>query len=648
MNHRISVFAGAWALASSLSTAQAADVVVRPASGSSFVVKDASGTSDRLRVQESGAVSLPSTVTAPVQTQVLCMGALGDLGPCANGMLGSSYSAGAGLNLAGTTFSVAPTYRLPQSCTANQVAQWNGTTWSCGSAGASYTAGTGLALSGASFSVASTYQLPQSCSANQIPQWSGVAWSCGTLSGVTMPAGTTNQTLRYDASNALVANNLLQAFADGGLVAGGTAGTGSIPTAGVGTRLMWYPAKGAFRAGTVSATQWDDSFVGARSVAVGEDTKAYGTYAVAMGFGTTAGGTGSVAMGYSNTASGDFSTATGDGVVASGNGSMAMGSGTKATGIGSTAMGQSTTASDIGSTAMGQNTMASNVGSTAMGTNLTAAVGPSATAMGHHAVATGDASTAMGTETTASGQSSVAMGLSSIASGSNSLAIGDNATASGATSVAMGTHASTNGHIGSFIFSSGGCCVGGPLKNTADSQFMALAWGGFRLYTTSDLSMGVYMDGGSSGWNNISDRNVKTAVQSVDAREVLKKVAALPMNTWQYKTQEAKYRHMGPMAQDFYAAFHLGTSDKSINTVDADGVALAAIQGLNALLTEKDAKIAALETELATQKQEMAAQKIRLAELSSMAADLAEVKAQLAALRRSAPSAMTTVASVQP
>jgi len=45
------------------------------------------------------------------------------------------------------------------------------------------------------------------------------------------------------------------------------------------------------------------------------------------------------------------------------------------------------------------------------------------------------------------------------------------------------------------------------------------------------------------------------------------------------------------MARDFHAAFGLGESEKRINTVDADGVALAAIQGLNQKLEEKDREI---------------------------------------------------------
>ena len=53
------------------------------------------------------------------------------------------------------------------------------------------------------------------------------------------------------------------------------------------------------------------------------------------------------------------------------------------------------------------------------------------------------------------------------------------------------------------------------------------------------------------------------------------------------------------MAQDFYAAFRLGNDNKSISTVDAQGVALAAIQGLNQVVQEKTREIATLKARLA-------------------------------------------------
>jgi hypothetical protein len=106
---------------------------------------------------------------------------------------------------------------------------------------------------------------------------------------------------------------------------------------------------------------------------------------------------------------------------------------------------------------------------------------------------------------------------------------------------------------------------------------------------------------------NPSDRNLKENFASVNAQEVLTKVASLPLQVWNYKQDNPNTRHIGPMAQDFAAAFSVGADDKHIATVDESGVALAAIKGLyQQLLAEKQGnnakakKISNLERELAT------------------------------------------------
>lgn len=91
-----------------------------------------------------------------------------------------------------------------------------------------------------------------------------------------------------------------------------------------------------------------------------------------------------------------------------------------------------------------------------------------------------------------------------------------------------------------------------------------------------------------------SDRNQKDGFEDVDAREVLEKVAAMPITRWHHK-ENAEVPHVGPVAQDFYAAFGVGIDDKHITTGDADGIALAAIQGLKEVVNEKDVRIEELE-----------------------------------------------------
>ena len=76
---------------------------------------------------------------------------------------------------------------------------------------------------------------------------------------------------------------------------------------------------------------------------------------------------------------------------------------------------------------------------------------------------------------------------------------------------------------------------------------------------------------------------------------MLEKVLGLPISEWSYKADASGARHVGPMAQDFRAAFGLGHDDKTISFHDPAGVALAAIKGLNEVVEDKDRRISELE-----------------------------------------------------
>jgi len=117
----------------------------------------------------------------------------------------------------------------------------------------------------------------------------------------------------------------------------------------------------------------------------------------------------------------------------------------------------------------------------------------------------------------------------------------------------------------------------------------------------------AYCDGNT--WAPSSDRNLKGGFQPLDAQKVLARVAALPITSWHY-TNDVATSHVGPMAQDFYAAFNVGADDKHITTTDESGVALVAIQGLNEKMESdaqaKDARITTLEHELSELKKLLA------------------------------------------
>jgi hypothetical protein len=174
--------------------------------------------------------------------------------------------------------------------------------------------------------------------------------------------------------------------------------------------------------------------------------------------------------------------------------------------------------------------------------------------------------------------------------------------AGGVYSFAAGARASAI-QTGTFVWSDGsdGDTI---LKSLRAYQFLARASGGFTLWTNAASTVGATLAPGSGTWASASDRSMKTNVARVDETAVLEKIAGLPINTWSYITERG-VRHVGPMAQDFYAAFGVGEDDKHITSIDEDGVALAAIKALHAenaqlraTTSSQSAQIAAMQRQL--------------------------------------------------
>ena len=192
-------------------------------------------------------------------------------------------------------------------------------------------------------------------------------------------------------------------------------------------------------------------------------------------------------------------------------------------------------------------------------------------------------------------------------------------TASGEAAIVPGGQGNTA--QGDYSFAAGryanafnqGCFVWGDSSNSDvacndDNGWVARASGGVYFYTSSDLSTGAYLAAGSSSWTPIpspSDRNLKENFVLVDGQEVLERLAEISITTWNYKAQDRCIRHMGPVAQDFYAAFGVGEDEHHISTVDANGVALAAIQELYAQNQALEAENAALQGENAVQQEQI-------------------------------------------
>jgi hypothetical protein len=169
-------------------------------------------------------------------------------------------------------------------------------------------------------------------------------------------------------------------------------------------------------------------------------------------------------------------------------------------------------------------------------------------------------------------------------------------TASGYVSTAMGYYAQATNDF-SLVWSDG--YFPGISSTNANSVTMR-ASGGYRLFSNPTASSGVSLAPGGTAWAVISDRNAKKDFAPINAVGILEKLAAMPVTQWHYNWESAETTpHIGPMAQDFKAAFYPGTDDKSITTLEADGVAFAAIQGLNQKLEAQKVENAELKQQLA-------------------------------------------------
>jgi hypothetical protein len=213
----------------------------------------------------------------------------------------------------------------------------------------------------------------------------------------------------------------------------------------------------------------------------------------------------------------------------------------------------------------------------------------------------------------------VAMGYTANSNGVGSIAIGYRATADGDYSLALGQRASTNGFDGAIVISDQSSTD--SLEASATNQFSVRAAGGYRLYTNATKTTGVSLNAGGSSWNVISDRTRKENFLGIDGEDVLSRIRALPVTTWQYRDeQDRAVRHIGPMAQDWHRAFGFSPDATTINMSDFDGVNLAAIQALESRSTAQAEEIRALRAENAELRAANARTEERLRRLEALLA----------------------------
>jgi trimeric autotransporter adhesin len=319
----------------------------------------------------------------------------------------------------------------------------------------------------------------------------------------------------------------------GGFVAMGTLGIGIIPATGCGYRMMWYPFRGAFRAGTTddggACNYWDDANIGFYSWAGGNLTRATAFASFAFGDQVTVTAVDGAAFGASNTVSGTAGFSTG----------------------------------------------ASNE---------------------------------------CSGFTCVALGYSNRAAGQGSVAIGYRVHASANYSVALGHRAHAK-HTGSFTWAD--ASTTDSLLSNGNNRFLTRAAGGYRLYTNSASSIGVWLGASGNSWSSLSDRTLKENFAPVDGEDVLRRLRNVPVSTWNFIDAGPEVRQLGPMAQDWHAAFGLNPDSLSINQAEFDGVNLAAIQALDARTVALQAHADAQAREIAELRARNEAYERRLAALEA-------------------------------
>jgi hypothetical protein len=581
---------------------------------------------------------------------------------------------------------------FPLTCAAGQVMKWDGLQWACandalgGGAGGgtvtSVAAGTGLQgspnpITGAgSINLAPAYQLPQACSNGQVPKSNGAGgWVCGTdtagagtvtsLSqgtGITLSANpiTTTGSIAADTTylqrrvsatcavgssiRAIAADGSVScqadssgpanAFVQGGNSFGATATLGTndaqaVEIRAASARVFRYEPDaispniiGGHPTNNVTASVRGATIAGG-GAATGDSDPDFafeGPNRVTDAYGTVGGG-------YANRA-GDDANTTADRPFATVGG-----------GLQNTASGQrSTVGGGWQNTATGINSIVGG-GAINQASGVTSTVGGGASNQ-----ATGNYSTIGG------GWASQASGvLSNVSGGFGNFASGESSTVpGGAYNLAQGIRSLAAGHRAKSI--SDGCFTWADNSDfdfscAFTNAFTARATGGVYFVTAINGSgapvAGVQVAGGGGSWSSLSDRAAKRDLAPADADAVLSKVVALPIYTWRYKTETSGALHLGPVSQDFRAAFGLGDSDQRITTVDADGVALAAIQGLNAKVVALQEDLRARDDDSARQRAELLSVRAELAAMRATHDDVAVMKAALQELLRERAGGVT-------
>jgi hypothetical protein len=260
----------------------------------------------------------------------------------------------------------------------------------------------------------------------------------------------------------------------------------------------------------------------------------------------------------------------------------------------------------------GNQVVASGYGAFAYGDQVTASstVG---VGFGSGVTVSGTAGFSAGASNVCSGFACTAIGYTVRAGGQGSVALGYRTTANNDYSVAIGYRASNNTHTGTMAM--GDESTTDSVRNQADNEFRIRYNGGIRLRVSTAANGNTPGAGGNVGcdltvavpsWTCASSRTLKENFEPVDGEDVLQRIRTIPITTWNMIGGEKEVRQLGPVAEDFYAAFPLGLGETTIGLGNIDGVNLAAAKALEARtvrlqqqLDDRTARVQALEALLA-------------------------------------------------
>lgn len=278
------------------------------------------------------------------------------------------------------------------------------------------------------------------------------------------------------------------------------------------------------------------------------------SYSIAVGNSAQVQAANGIAFGRNTNVNQQYGMALGDGAQSHGNSGVAIGQNTYTNGSGAVTIGKSSQAQASSAVALGESAYTNGSGAVT--------IGKSSQAQGSYAISIGQSSYTNSTD-------GIAIGRSSQAQGSNTIVIGYNVYNGNSNTASIGNSSITSVKL-----------------SGASSNSYALIVG-----TSSSNGNGAYLTKGGV-WTNASDVNLKDDITAVDANEVLAKVVAMEVNKWKYIGTD-EY-HIGPMAQDFYAAFELGIDTNRISTIDPAGVALVSVKALNEKIEIQETRIAEL------------------------------------------------------